>query len=81
MKMQNLDVPCRTAVLGSQIWDDSTQCRMVDRSAHVSKSKTKQKKATKKKPTKQQQKRKIIQTTKQGMYNKKNANITNNRLH
>ena len=47
--MRNLDVPCRIAVLGSQMWDDSMQCRMVDRSAHVSKSKAKQKKQKQKK--------------------------------
>ena len=48
------------------------------------KAKEKKKKAKKKKKpnkTTTTTKKKIIQTTKQGMYNKKNANITNNRLH
>ena len=47
------------------------------------KKQNKTKKAQKKpnKTTTTTTKKKIIQTTKQGMYNKKNANITNNRLH
>ena len=28
-------LPCGIAVLGSQMWDDSMQCRMVDRSTHM----------------------------------------------
>ena len=54
LKMWNLDVPCRIAVLGSQMWDDSTQCRMADRSARMFQKKKKKRKEKKKKSLKQQ---------------------------
>ena len=42
LKMRILDVPCGIAELGSQMRDDSIQCRLVGRSAHMfQKTKTK----------------------------------------
>ena len=59
--MQNLDVPCGITVLGSQKWDDSTQCRMVDRSSHMfqkAKQKQQQQQTQQQKQQQQQQQRK-----------------------
>ena len=64
LKIHILDMPCGITVLGSQMQDDSTQCRLVGRSAHMF-QKAKKKKKKKKKRKKTTPKTKRIKTTKQ----------------